>query len=230
MIYGTQMNEPIHIESHDSHNASAFIHIGLAMIALNFAVHFWVLSHLYIANMFIYTFGIAMLLLGYLKQSEPQCRLMIDTLGITFYHRSNKVTIPWSNIQRVGIPSQSRLEGGQAYAYIGFKIKDEELFYDTFPLRLASRLLIEQRPLWLSLAGQGCASGQCVPEDFIDSVEYKLPNNRIYSGLIGMFVHRSEKLNQLLGFHFFVETKGISISSGKLLSLLRDKQVENSAS
>ncbi|MDO6719509.1 DUF2982 domain-containing protein [Psychrosphaera sp. 1_MG-2023] len=221
------MTQPIFIESTDSDNSETFIKFGFGLAGINFVVHFGFLSQLYIANMFLYGFAIAMLLLGYLKRSEPRHRLKLADDGLTFYHRANTVFVPWENIQRVGIPAQDRIDGGKEYDFIGIKVKDPELFYDTFPLRLASKLLIEQRPLWLALAGKGCATGQCVPEDFIDSVECKLGANRIYRGLIAMFVHRSEKLNELLGFHFYINSNGISGTPANALKLIQDTKNEN---
>jgi hypothetical protein len=216
------MSEPIYVESNDSHFAMTFVVFGIVMAALNFVIHFFVFSQMYIANMFLYGFSIALILLGYLKKDEPQCRIKITDEGLTYYHRANSVFIEWQNISRMDIPTESRLEGGQSYEFIGIKVKDVEHFYDRFPLRLASRLLIEQRPLWLALAGKSCSSGQCVPEDFIDSIECKLSSNRIYNGLIAMFVHRAETLNRLLGFHFYISTKSLTLSPSKVLNLLQD--------
>lgn len=216
------MKLPIEIASTDRQNADLFVGFGLVLILVNFAFHMVLLERMAIANMFLYCFAGAMLLLGYLKQSEPHLKFRLTEVGIEYYHRQMVLQLPWENIKRIGQPQQDRLTGGAEYDYIGIQFKDVELFYDNFPLRLASKLLTQQRQLWLAVAGTGCATGQCVPEDFIDSVETKLPNGRVYKGLVAMFVHRCETLNQHLGYHLYLPLGGVEYSSVKLLNLLQE--------
>lgn len=216
------MNLPIEIASTDRDNAATFIQLGLGLTVLNLISHQLFLDKMAIANMFLYGFAVALVLLGYLKQGEPKIKYKLTELGLFYYHRKTELFLPWSNIQRIDQPKQNRLSGGAEYDYIGIKMKEPEAFYDDFPLRLASRLLTEQRQLWLAVAGSSCSTGQCVPEDFIDSIEVKLKSGTVYKGLIAMFVHRCETLHEQLGFHLYLPLTGIEISSAKLLNLLRE--------
>lgn len=221
------MNFPISIPSNDSRHAMFFVWVGATVAALNLLVQLLFLEKMYIANMFLYGFAIALCLLGYLKQGEPVNLLTLDEDGLKYWHRQNHLFIPWDNIQRLDIPYFRDAVGFDELEYIGIKVKDAEAFYEDFPLRLASKLLVELRPLLMTVASRTCKTGQCVPEDFVDAVEYKMPSGKLYKGLIGMFVNRTEVLNRNLGFHFYIGTKSSDMNSHKLLNLL--KEAKNTA-
>jgi len=222
------MKLPISIQSNDRQNADLFIGLGLVIAVLNLLVHSLFLQQMYIVNMFLYGFAIALALLGWLKHGEPRNLLTLTPEGLLYWHRKQRLFIPWQNIQRIDIPYFRDALGYQELDYIGVKVKDLESFYDNFPLRLASKLLVEHRPLLMTVAGRSCKTGQCVPEDFVDAVEYKLDSGKVYKGLIGMFVNRTEVMQKNLGFHFYIPLKSTDLPAHKLLNLL--KEAKNSAS
>lgn len=217
-----ELQYPIELASNASHNSREICLLSGGLILVNFVVHQAFLQELHIVNMFIYGVSLALLLLGVLKNSEPKRFLRIDESTLTFYHRYGEFQCEWSLISRIDIPQINQLQGRQSFNYIGLRFDNREAFYDNFPLRLASRLLTEQRNLLLAVASNGCSTGQCVPEDFVDAAEYKMPNGRIYRGLIGMFANRCELLREHLGFQLYIPLSNSEKSPHEVLNLLKE--------
>ena len=218
---------PITIESAQADNGPAILKLSLVILFLNWCSHWFWLDDMTIANMFVYGLVIAGLLLGGLKSSEPRHVLTLSLDGLDFHHRYGTIQIAWRNVQRIDLPKVDHGLEKLTLDFIGIKMKNSDEFFENVPLRLVSKLLTEQRPLWLLVARRSCQTGECVGEDFIDAIECQSSSGRDYKGLIAMFVYRYEKLAQLLGFHLYIPLEAMAIETSNLLNLL--KEVKNEA-
>jgi len=218
---------PIFITNPGANNAQVVIKWSLVLFVFNWLSHWLFLDEISIINMFLYGLVIAGLLLGFFKFTEPEHALKLTQNGFYYFHRRGEVYCPWSNVLRIDIPNLSEDFDGGDLNLIGIRFREPEEFYQSIPLRLASRILVEQRPLWFGAAKQSCQSGTCVPEEFIDSVEHKSDAGTHYKGLIAMFVYRYELLARLLGFQLYIPVSSCDESIYKLLNLLKEVKKES---
>jgi len=188
----------------------------------NWLSHWLIFDGITLINMFLYGMAVVGFLLAYFIATEPEEILSLTKKGLLYRHRYGSCMIPWSNVQRIDIPKLNLGLEQVELDYIGIKVKDSLALYESIPLRLASRLMVEQRPLWLSVAKDACQSGRCVPDDFVDAVEFKASTGQIYTGLIAMFMYRYQRMTTELGFHFYIPLSGIDMEVERLLGLLRE--------
>ncbi len=157
------------------------------------------------ASQFSWWLGIAYMasllaaFLGWAKLAEPKYSLELDEYGIRYCHRAGSCRLDFSAFAYCAVPELD----GKPLAFIGFKITDFDALLQQLPLRLAVRMMTEQRPLYLEAIRQSCASGQCATEllkekDFFNSGKQR------YGGVRAAFAQRMQRLAEACGFEFMV--------------------------
>jgi hypothetical protein len=136
---------------------------------------------------------------GWAKLAEPEFFLQYDAQGVCYQHRHGRWLLPWHSFLYSGIPQYNQ----QGLAYIGFKVTDYDSFLQQLPLRLAVRIMTEQRALYIEAVRQGCKSGQCASELLAESGRFCTANQQ-YSGIKAAFAHRMQQLSAQTGFDLFV--------------------------
>lgn len=159
-----------------------------------------------------YSMCLILFLAGHILAGEPEHSLELTDAGLRFNHKRGSFFVEWSNIQRVGIPSVFHFPESKSLNYIGIKLKEPLSHYESIPLRLASRMLIEQRELQVMSAKEACSSGSCDLSKLTDQIEWQDKSGMRLAGLIAMYASRSEVSNQFLGFHIFIS--GESFAKG----------------
>jgi len=215
---------PIEITARQSISGQQIIRWAIIAFFINWCSHWFFFDKITVGNIFFYGLIVAALVLGLLKTTEPTVILRLDLNGFEYHHRYGVIKAPWANVQRMGIPSVSNGLDKEELDFIGIRFKSRAEYYEQVPLRLASKLLTEQRPLWYLIAQRGCQTGLCTS---VDSVEYKLDNGQLYSGLIAMFINRYEKMSEQLGFHLFIPSSSFDTPPYNLLNLLKDVKSES---
>ena len=130
---------------------------------------------------------------GLMKLKAPQLLAEANSDGLVYFHPRGSWFIPWSQLEHV---QQISLHGREL-AWIGVRVRDYDQILPTMSLRLAVRLLIEQRGVLIAAAGSGCAGGGCAADYLIDAVEFRT-KARQYKGVQAMFGQRMAHLRQLV--------------------------------
>ena len=159
---------------------------------------------LFLAGIFITSAALVCLLVGYFKLREPDYSLEIAKDYITYQHRLGSWRIHWDNLQRADCP---RVRHGLEHVpleTVGFKLKSYTDFLHTISPRLATHLLMEQRPLLMQNTDENCASGSCYEQSMFDDKQYVMEDGTIINGIKAMLAHRMVELRKRLGFDIFI--------------------------
>jgi hypothetical protein len=136
---------------------------------------------------------------GWAKLAEPEFFLQYDAQGVCYQHRHGRWLLPWHSFLYSGIPQYNQ----HGLGYIGFKVTDYDSFLRQLPLRLAVRIMTEQRALYVEAVRRGCSSGQCASELLADNGQFCTANQQ-YSGIKAAFAHRMQQLSAQTGFDVFI--------------------------
>ncbi len=150
---------------------------------------------------------------GWAKLAEPKYFLQFDDEGVRFFHRLGSWHLPWQSFLYSGIPQLN----GQNMAFIAFKLNDYDTLLKNLPLRLAVRLMTEQRPLYLEAVRLGCAQGQCATELLSEKEHFDTATQRFH-GITAAFGWRMQRLAAATGFEVFVP---VSLSDAETQQLCR---------
>ncbi|MBD1582064.1 DUF2982 domain-containing protein [Pseudoalteromonas sp. S16_S37] len=140
------------------------------------------------------------ILLGFLKSQQPYYSLAIDNKEICYIHQFGMWYVQHDNFRSAGVPSVSQgLEILELNA-VGIKLKNIDVFLNGLSPRLAGKLLIEQRYIFLQAVKIHCKNGNCPSEWLVEPNDYRSPSGAQYTGLIAMFANRMHNLKTLTGY------------------------------
>lgn len=169
--------------------------LGLVVFTALFASQFNLLLALaYIAATMAVFLGVA-------KLAEPKYFLKCDEQGVHYYHRYGSWLLPWNSFIYCAVPQLEQ----QDLSFIGFKVTDYDAVLQPLRLRLAVRLMTEQRPLFISAVKQGCATGQCASELLAEKDKFSTAKQS-YTGIKAVFGQRMQRLAVASGFDLFVSS------------------------
>ena len=216
--------EPILIRAASKSNGITTIVIGFAGLILALLWFLVLPEWLFLAGIFITSASLVTLLVGYFKVREPEFSLEITTESIIYRHRLGSWIIHWDNIQRAGCP---RIRKGLEHVEletIGFKLKDYSDFLKTISPRLATHLLMEQRPLLLQNNDEGCATGSCYEQSMFDDNHFTLSDGTVLTGVKAMLGNRMVELRRRLGFDVYIAASEIDREPTEFASLIAQCQ------
>lgn len=130
---------------------------------------------------------------GIKKLTAPVILVEATAEALIYHHPRGSWRLPWQQVAHV---QQIELQGREL-AWIGVRLHNYDELLETIPLRLAVRLLIEQRAVLIAAAGGACPTGRCAGDFLADATEFRTPL-RLYKGVQAMFGQRMANLRQLL--------------------------------
>ncbi len=145
---------------------------------------------------------------GYSKMTEPYYVVELNTLGVYYHHRRGSWLLPWQAFSFASVPTLTRV--GEL-SFVSFKVTDYPSFLANLPLRLAVKLLIEQRPLLIAALRQNCPTGTCPSEMILDTADFHVGERR-YHGVLAMFAHRMRHFSQLLDAELFIPAECLPVA------------------
>jgi len=148
---------------------------------------------------------------GYSKLTEPFYAVELSPQGIHYHHRRGSWLLPWHCVSYVSVPS---VAGQGELAYVGFKVTDYDEFLQCLPLRLAVKLMVEQRHILLAGLRQNCPSGTCASSMLLEHTEFTTKKSH-YSGVRAMFAHRMQHLSQLLGAELYIPIQVLPVDAAE---------------
>lgn len=137
--------------------------------------------------------------LGWAKLAEPKYSLVCEPEGVRYCHRQGSWCLAWSAFSYCAVPSIE----GRELAYIGFKVTNLDALLSGMPVRLAVKIMTEQRALYLEAVRQSCASGQCATELLREKDQFKT-RDAIYHGVKAVFAQRMLRLSEATGLELMV--------------------------
>ncbi|MEZ8186260.1 DUF2982 domain-containing protein [Shewanella sp. 5S214] len=177
----------------------------------------------FVPGMLCFALGSVALVLGVAKVYQPAVSFKLMPTGVVFFHRRGQVFIEWHNIQRLDSVRVNQNMEMIELPYIGVKLKKINPILDCISPRLATGLLTEQRPLLMTAATQ---------DEDLQSLEGYLGaeftplvvNGERYRGVLAMFGHRCQTLNEQLGYHVYLSIDSLDREPKEFVALLRQWQ------
>ena len=142
-----------------------------------------------------------------LKLAEPKYSLIITSKALTFYHRHGYWKFNWQQIRNIHSVTNTVGITREELNYVGIKLNSVESLVENISLRLANRMIHEQKPLL-----QYCIKQQLITfeQGIINFEPYVLTNGDIIKGPLAAFMHHSEVLHQALGAHLFIAASNLN--------------------
>ena len=198
--------------------------IGVGLVTLGFIVITLLPNILFLPGIFIASAGIVGLVMGWFKIREPIYSLEITPEGIRYIHRNGEWQLEWENVQRIDAPRVTRGIEVRDLEMVGFRLKRMEPVVDSISPRLATNILMEQRPLLLQNPDEKCVTGNCASADLLEDDQFKLPDGRLLRGVQAMFASRMSKLRERLGYDLFIAAAELDRPVNDFVALLRNCQ------
>jgi hypothetical protein len=193
--------------------------LGLSVLWLSIAP-----ASLNIPGFFLSCAGLVTLLIGLFKIKEPEHSITITPTELTYLHRLGQWRIPWSSIQRFDQPRVTKGLEQKTLNFIGFKITDYEGFVSSISPRLATHLLMEQRPLLLQNPDKACTTGNCAGGDILNDTKFKLASGKMLTGVQAMLANRMRQLRESLGYDIYIAAAELDREPSEFIDLLKSCQ------
>lgn len=145
--------------------------------------------------------------IGLLKLAEPSYSLILAPDTITFYHRHGRWQFHWQQLRNIHSVTNTVGITRDELNYVGIKLISIETIAKHVSLRLANRMIHEQKPLI-----HYCIKHQLLTFDqgVLNFEPYILANGKVIKGPLAAFLHHSEVLNQALGAHIFISANNLN--------------------
>ncbi|GIU50197.1 DUF2982 domain-containing protein [Shewanella algidipiscicola] len=214
------MQESIVIRAVSKRNGWSFTLIGtIALVGA--IVMFIVSSSLMGLGLACFVFGAIFTVLGVAKLMQPEVSVELRPQGLVYHHHRGSIYLEWDNIQRLDMPRNVQGFDNQELPYIGVRLKRLSPLIDDIPIRLATGLLTEQRPLLMSSL---TLDGELADlERYLNSEFSPLTlEGKAYKGVQAMFSRRCEQLNSQFGYHVYIPVDCLDREPRDFLVLIRD--------
>lgn len=146
---------------------------------------------------------------GYSKMTEPFYAVELNAQGVYYHHRRGSWLLPWQAFSMARVPTLAQI--GELN-FVGFKVTHYPAFLAHLPLRLAVKLLIEQRQLLIAALRQNCPTGTCPSEMMLESADFHCDGLR-YHGVLAMFAHRMRHFSRLLDAELFIPAECLPVAA-----------------
>lgn len=209
--------DEISIKPQSKNNAGFLILLGICLLLVSFLLNsvFW---DEYKLQLMLIMFACSIILLiGILKNSEPDTSFKLTRQYISFLHRNGHWKIKWQDISSLGQPTSRTLFDVTYLPYIGIKLKNISLIADNISPRLANKLIHEQRDL-LILAAK---NNEIKLESGLISFEPYRLNNKTYKGPIAAWLYRTEQLVGIYGYHLYLPETSLDRDLHAFIKLLK---------
>ena len=159
--------------------------------------------------LFLVLVCIVTIFIGSLKLAEPRFSLILTFDTLTFHHRYGRWQFNWRQIRNIHSVTNTVGITREELNYVGIKLNSIEVIAKSVSLRLANRMIHEQKPLI-----QYCVKQNLITfaQGILNFEPYKLSDGAIIKGPMAAFLHHSEVLHQALGAHIFISANNLNSS------------------
>ena len=216
--------ETILIRAQSKQNSLTSLVLGCIGLLLALVVFFVLPESFFLLGVFLLSGAIVASIIAWYKWREPPHSLQLTKQHLAYIHRNGQWQLDWHNIQRIDVPKIHSGLDVTSLGLVGIKIKDYLPLLENISPRLATNILLEQRPLLLQLQKQGCATGACYSEDLLEDEVHKLAQGGTIKGIKGMLGNRMKKLRERLGYDLYIATAELDRDEQAFVDLLRQCQ------
>ncbi|WP_088329711.1 DUF2982 domain-containing protein [Lacimicrobium sp. SS2-24] len=218
------MSDIIRIRAGVKRNGFTLCLAGMVALFLSAMWLVWMPEILKLAGIFLTSASLVTILIGWLKIREPAYSFELTPDKFTYLHRFGSYSLDWNNIQRVDIP---RLHTGLSHEpleLVGIRLKHYAPLLDNISPRLASNILMQQRPLLLQAQRQQCVGGGCYSDSLIEDDSFKSPEGKVYRGMIAMLAHRMQRMREAFGYDLYLYASELDREEREFVELLKSCQ------
>ena len=226
LVVLTVQADVIEIRAEAKRNGFTTCLIGVVGLLFSLGLAAVLPSQIQLSAIFLISASIVAIVIGWFKIREPNYSIQLSKQNMHYQHRHGSWDLAWENIHRVGVPKiHSGLEH-KPLNMVGIRLKDYAPLLASISPRLATNLLMEQRPLLLQSRDENCASGTCYSESLIESDEYKDASGKIYKGISAMLANRMTTLRKQLGYDLFISSGELDRDTEDFVALLNSCQTQ----
>ena len=160
--------------------------------------------------------------IGYSKLTEPAVMLQLDDKGVVFFHKYGQWRLPWQDLMYAQLVEIE----GKTLNFVGFRLSSYTEFLAGISLRLALRLIIEQRPLLVAALGAGCKYGQC-PTSMLEQLPEFKHNGISYRGVLGLFAQRMDHFRKLLQLDILIPADVVGYEAEDFCRLINQQRLKS---
>lgn len=205
---GTEFT-PIYVRATAKRNGITSLVLGGAGLAVSVVFLRYFSEWLFLAGIFLTSASIVALLVGWFKLREPEHSIAITKERIDYRHRLGGWHLDWDNVQRVDCPRVRQGMDHVPLEAVGFRLREYGPFLRAISPRLATHILMEQRPLLLHSEDENCATGSCYQQSMFDDKQYVLEDGEVLTGIKAMLANRMTQLREQLGFDVFLSASDL---------------------
>ena len=215
---------PIFIKATSKRNGFTTLLLGVSGLLISTLWLSFAPDWLFLAGIFLTSASLVTMLVGWFKLREPDHSIEISPSRILYHHRRGNWEIYWDNIQRIDCPRiQQGMEQVELEA-VGFRLKSYAPFMHRVSPRLATHLLMEQRPLLIHSHDKNCATGNCFNQEMFDDKQYVLEDGKTLTGVKAMLANRMSHLRQRLGYDIYISAADLDRSPMEFVHFMRQCQ------
>ena len=218
----TNDDDVLLIKAASKSNGMTTMAIGIAGAVLSLVLLGLLPATLKLSVIFILSASIVAMLIGWFKIREPQHSVVLTRKRVEYHHRKGAWFLDWDNIVRIDSPRIQRGLDLDELELVGIRLNDYGPLLESITPRLATNLLMEQRPLLLH--HDSCNTGSCYSASLIENDQFKLPDGKVITGIKAMFANRMVNLRNQLGYDLFIATTELDRSKEEFIELLRQCQ------
>ncbi len=190
----------LQVRAQSSRHGIEFLTVGGVGLVIIMLVNLLRPGEISIVEIFLASSCLAAIFIGFLKTQEPYYSFSLTQSLLVYHHKVGFWQLNHANFHHSGIPKvQQDLEYLELNA-VGIKLNNIDEFLTQIQPRIAGRLLIEQRHLFMQVVQKHCKNGDCPSEWLIEETDYIAPTGQRYKGLIAMFANRTQHLRELTGY------------------------------
>lgn len=166
--------------------------------------------------MFLVLACIVSIFIGLLKLAEPPYSLLLTPETLTFHHRYGRWQFHWQQLRHIHGVSNTVGITREELNYVGITLSSIDTIASSISLRLANRLIHEQKPLL-----HYCIKHQLLrfEQGMLNVEPYVLSNGEVIKGPMAAFLHHSAALHQALGAHIFIPANNLNSSIDDFVGL-----------
>ncbi len=214
----------INIKANSKRNGLVTVLLGITGLLVSVLWFSFMPEALFLAGIFLTSAAIVTLLIGWFKLREPEFSMAITPEEVRYFHRLGNWQLSWDNVQRVDCPRIRRGIEHLELEAVGFKLKDYSPFLRAISPRLATHILMEQRPLLLQQDEDNCQTGMCYGSDIFNDKPVILENGDQLTGVKAILANRMSQLRERLGFDVYIATSDLDRSATEFAQLLKQCQ------
>ena len=218
---GSEHIDIIHIRAQSKRNGLTVSLIGLGALLVSIVIMAIIPEAFRLVGIFFLSASFVTILVGWFKIREPEHSIALSREEIVYSHRHGQWQLSWKNLQRVDTPMVDKGLSKEPLQLVGFRMKDYKPLLESISPRLASNILIEQRPLLLQ---SNCSTGTCYSENMFEDDRYKCEDGTEYKGIKAMLANRMKRLREMLGYDLFINASELDRDMPSFITLVRECQ------